>query len=151
ALDAVDAASGPRGPGARRIRAGHHAPLRPLRRPVTIVALAVVTVSSVFLFVYGANLVFISLRALKLPRPSPKQQLAPGPLPLVAVQLPVYNERYVAERAIDAAARLDWPSDRLQVQVLDDSDDDTPGIVARTAGRWRALGVDVRHLRRSSR
>jgi cellulose synthase/poly-beta-1,6-N-acetylglucosamine synthase-like glycosyltransferase len=70
---------------------------------------------------------------------------------VVAVQLPVYNERYVAERSIDAAAGLDWPRDRLQVQVLDDSDDDTPSTVDRTAARWRAEGVDVRHLRRGTR
>jgi cellulose synthase/poly-beta-1,6-N-acetylglucosamine synthase-like glycosyltransferase len=118
---------------------------------VTVAALSVVTVSSVLLFFYGANLVWISLRALKLPRESQHRRLGPGPVPLVAVQLPIYNERYVAERAIDAAARLDWPRDRLQVQVLDDSTDDTPSIVARAAARWRAAGVDVRHLRRGSR
>jgi cellulose synthase/poly-beta-1,6-N-acetylglucosamine synthase-like glycosyltransferase len=120
---------------------------------MTVAALAVVTVSSVLLFVYGANLLFVSLRALKLPplqKGGPRLASAPA-APRVAVQLPVYNERYVAERAIDAACRLDWPRDRLQVQVLDDSDDDTPEIVARASGRWRARGVDVRHLRRGSR
>src|SRR5262245_41451224 len=52
-------------------------------------------------------------------------------LPRVTLQLPLYNERYVAERLIDAAALLDYPRDRFEIQVLDDSTDDTTDRVAR--------------------
>jgi len=69
----------------------------------------------------------------------------------VVVQLPIFNERYVAERVIDAACGLDWPRDRLEVQVLDDSDDDTPEIVERRLERWRLAGVAVSHVRREHR
>ncbi len=72
-------------------------------------------------------------------------------LPVVTVQLPVYDEAAVVERAVDAACRLDWPRDRLEIQVLDDSDDETTRLAARRVARWRARGVDVRHLRRGSR
>lgn len=72
-------------------------------------------------------------------------------LPTVTVQLPLYNERYVAERVILAAAALDYPQDRLEIQVLDDSTDDTTHRVARVVRRLRAHGVDIKHLRRESR
>jgi cellulose synthase/poly-beta-1,6-N-acetylglucosamine synthase-like glycosyltransferase len=74
-----------------------------------------------------------------------------GELPRVTVQIPVYNECAVVERVIDAAARLEHPADRLEIQVLDDSDDETRRVAARTVSRWRARGIDVRHLRRGTR
>lgn len=67
------------------------------------------------------------------------------------MQVPLYNERYVAERVILAAAALDYPRDRLEIQVLDDSTDDTPDRVARVVSQLRAHGVDIKHLRRESR
>jgi GT2 family glycosyltransferase len=74
-----------------------------------------------------------------------------GPLPVVTVQLPVYNEANVVERLIDAACSLDYPLDRLEIQVLDDSDDDTVRLAAARVADWRARGVDARHLRRRTR
>ena len=72
-------------------------------------------------------------------------------LPLVMVQLPIYNERDVAARLIHAVARLDWPVDRLLVQVLDDSTDDTTAIVATALSCYREWGQHVEHVRRPSR
>lgn len=66
-----------------------------------------------------------------------------GTLPHVTVQLPIFNERAVVGRMIDAACRLDWPADRLQIQVLDDSTDDTVAMSRAAAARWRARGVDI--------
>jgi cellulose synthase/poly-beta-1,6-N-acetylglucosamine synthase-like glycosyltransferase len=71
--------------------------------------------------------------------------------PDVLVQLPVFNEPAVAERAVRAAAGLDWPQDRLEVQVLDDSTDETSATVDRVARRLNATGARVRVLRRDSR
>lgn len=71
--------------------------------------------------------------------------------PLVTVQLPLYNERYVAERLLEAAGDLDYPADRLEIQVLDDSTDDTAAIVAETAQHLRARGVNIVHIRRAER
>ena len=71
--------------------------------------------------------------------------------PTVTVQLPLYNERYVAERAILAAAALDYQQDRLEIQVLDDSTDDTAARVAQVVERLASGGVKINHLRRSSR
>jgi cellulose synthase/poly-beta-1,6-N-acetylglucosamine synthase-like glycosyltransferase len=72
-------------------------------------------------------------------------------LPVVTVQLPLYNERLVAARVIDACAALDWPADRLEIQVLDDSTDESAAIVDARAVHWRARGIDVRVVRRDTR
>ncbi|MCZ7582922.1 MAG: glycosyltransferase [Deltaproteobacteria bacterium] len=71
--------------------------------------------------------------------------------PRVTVQLPLYDEMYVAKRLIDAACGLDYPKDRLEVQVLDDSDDETRGVVDDAVDRWRGKGFNVRAVRRLSR
>src|SRR5687768_457822 len=68
-----------------------------------------------------------------------------GVLPSVTVQLPVYDERAVIERLVGAAAALDWPRDRLEIQVLDDSTDDTRELAARAIERHRAAGVPIVH------
>jgi cellulose synthase/poly-beta-1,6-N-acetylglucosamine synthase-like glycosyltransferase len=72
-------------------------------------------------------------------------------LPRVTVQLPLYNEMYVAERLIDASCRMRYPADRLQIQVLDDSTDETVEVARRKVEEWKARGVDVEHVRRADR
>ncbi len=76
---------------------------------------------------------------------------APREWPRVTVQLPVYNERYVVNRLIEAAAALDYPPDRLEIQVLDDSTDVTREIAARKVEELRGRGIDVVHLTREQR
>ncbi|MBI3569058.1 MAG: glycosyltransferase [Gemmatimonadetes bacterium] len=77
--------------------------------------------------------------------------IADASLPVVTVQLPLYNEHLVAATLIDACAALDWPADRLEIQVLDDSTDETVAIVDERASHWRARGIDVRVVRRAVR
>ena len=73
-------------------------------------------------------------------------------LPCVCVQLPMFNEGAVAARAIEAACRLDWPRDRLEVQVLDDSTDaGVRAVVDAAVAHWEASGIDCYVLRRSIR
>ncbi|MFO0575598.1 MAG: glycosyltransferase [Polyangia bacterium] len=72
-------------------------------------------------------------------------------LPVVTVQLPMRNERFVARRAIEAACRLDWPRARLQVQVLDDSDDETVAEVDAAVAERCAAGFDIAAVRRRER
>ncbi|MBI4638098.1 MAG: PQQ-binding-like beta-propeller repeat protein [Candidatus Rokubacteria bacterium] len=85
-------------------------------------------------------------RAAREPEPP-----LPERWPRVTVQLPLYNERYVARRLLEAAGRLDYPADRLEIQVLDDSTDDTTAILAETAAGLRSRGLAVAHLHRSVR
>src|SRR4029077_13780448 len=117
---------------------------------IAIVTVGVLTVTSVLLFGFGLNLLYLTLRATRL-RPRPPERLVTANEPRVCVQLPIYNERYVAVRVLDAACAIDWPRDRFEVQVLDDSDDETVGIVARRVARWRRTGVRVTHVRRGTR
>ena len=85
-------------------------------------------------------------QAAPLPRP-----ISDADCPQVLVQLPVWNEPEVMERLLDSIASLDWPSDRLSVQVLDDSTDETPEIVDRWISRRRNSGLRIEHLRRTER
>jgi cellulose synthase/poly-beta-1,6-N-acetylglucosamine synthase-like glycosyltransferase len=72
-------------------------------------------------------------------------------LPTVTIQIPLYNERFVAERAIAAAAAQDYPRDRLRIQVLDDSTDDTTCIAHRAVEAARARGVTIELIHRTNR
>ena len=71
--------------------------------------------------------------------------------PHVTVQLPIYNERFVARRVIAAAAALDYPADRLHIQVLDDSSDRTAALVRRLSAVWHRRGLDIEVVRRGHR
>ena len=75
----------------------------------------------------------------------------PSEWPRVTVQLPLFNELYVAERLIDSVCGLDYPRDRLEIQVLDDSTDETRELVTRKVASWRDRGVDIHHLHREDR
>jgi cellulose synthase/poly-beta-1,6-N-acetylglucosamine synthase-like glycosyltransferase len=71
--------------------------------------------------------------------------------PLVTIQLPVYNERYVVGRLLDAIARLDWPKDRMQIQVLDDSTDETSRVIQLKLLEEKFQELDVTHIHRKNR
>src|SRR5207245_3472985 len=72
-------------------------------------------------------------------------------LPVVTVQLPIFNEVYVVERLLRSVSQLDYPRDRLQIQVLDDSTDDTREITADCAAELRKRGFDVELIHRVDR
>jgi cellulose synthase/poly-beta-1,6-N-acetylglucosamine synthase-like glycosyltransferase len=71
-------------------------------------------------------------------------------LPVVTVQLPIYNEKYVAARLIDAVCLLDYPKDKLEIQILDDSDDETFELIKLMVGQLKLGGVNIHHFHRSS-
>ena len=81
--------------------------------------------------------------------PVPRRPLEP--LPRITVQLPVYNERYVVERLISAVAALDYPLELLEIQVLDDSTDESAAIALAACERERARGVDIHYIHRDHR
>ena len=75
----------------------------------------------------------------------------PTDWPKVCVQLPIFNEKYVVERLIDCMAVLDYPADKLEIQVLDDSSDETVEITAARVEEWKSKGVNIAHVRRPER
>ncbi len=106
------------------------------------------------LCLYGVHRLWL-IRCLYMPKSfeasTPSPFVAPEHFPAVTVQLPLYNERFVAERLLDAAARLDWPAEGLEIQVLDDSNDDTCHLVDERAAWWQQKGVAISVVRRTSR
>ena len=107
----------------------------------------------IFLAIYGAyrlRIVYQFWRYVDR-KPEPSGRFLESGLPHITVQLPLFNEMYVAERIIDACAALDYPSDRLEIQVLDDSTDETRDVVAAAVERHRAAGVRIVHLHREDR
>lgn len=103
------------------------------------------------LYIYGLNFYYLTLVALIAQKHTPEQLLPPTTWPKVTIQLPIYNEMYVAHRLISAAAAVDYPPDCLEIQVLDDSTDETTEIVAATILQLAQDGMDIQHIRRPDR
>jgi cellulose synthase/poly-beta-1,6-N-acetylglucosamine synthase-like glycosyltransferase len=94
------------------------------------------------------NLLFHYLGRKRVAPPPPLDE---GQLPFVTVQLPLYNEAYVAERLLDNIARMRYPRDRFEVQVLDDSTDQTTELCEQRAVYHREHGLDIQVLHRTDR
>ncbi|MGE0322317.1 MAG: glycosyltransferase [Polyangiaceae bacterium] len=77
--------------------------------------------------------------------------LSDAELPKVTIQLPLYNEATVVERLLDAVAKVDYPADRLEIQVLDDSSDETRGIAEAKVAQLASQGLDISYMRRPDR
>jgi len=71
--------------------------------------------------------------------------------PTITIQLPIYNEKYVATRLVDAVCQQDYPKDKMRIMVLDDSDDDTVETMSNTVKKYQSLGFDIEHVRRGTR
>src|SRR5215510_3678321 len=83
--------------------------------------------------------------------PKPKARFAEDELPHITVQLPLFNEMYVVERLVKAVAAMDYPRERLEIQVLDDSTDETRAIASATVGRYARAGFDIHYIHRDDR
>jgi len=106
--------------------------------------------TAVLLATYGFNsliLVLLYLRHRRDHQPAPPLTNAPP----VTVQLPIYNELHVVERLVDAVARLDYPRDRLHIQVLDDSTDETTALAQARVDYYRQQGFDIALIHRPER
>lgn len=105
-----------------------------------------------WLAVYGLNALYLALlRKYHQPASGDDTMTASDDWPPVTVQLPVYNERYVIERLLIAVSELDYPRDRLEIQVLDDSDDITSEIIAGFVRDQQAGGLNIHHIQRPER
>lgn len=117
---------------------------------ITVVLLLVYGFLLALLFMYGLNFYYLAYQS-RIHRDEKPERPELREYPQVTVQLPIYNEKFVANRLIDAVAELDWPGDRLEIQVLDDSTDQTVQIAAAAVAKHRNQGVDIRHIRRVNR
>jgi len=98
------------------------------------------------------NLLFNYLSSKKVKDDSPKFDLSnPDEIPYITIQLPVYNEMYVMERLLDNIAKIDYPKDKLEIQVLDDSTDETVETTLKHVQKLQATGLDIKHITRTDR
>src|SRR4249919_972546 len=97
----------------------------------------------VILAVYGWHRYYLVYLYMKNKDRIPVPNGTLASLPAVTIQLPIYNEMYVADRLIDAVCLLDYPRELLEIQVLDDSTDETCGVAEQAVRRQAAQGVDI--------
>lgn len=109
-----------------------------------------------FVLLYSLVQVHLSYLYLKSKRdrrlhPVPNPEVKLGEWPMVTIQLPIYNELYVVERLIEAVCAFDYPRELLEIQVLDDSNDETVDIIAEKVEEMRCKGLQIEHIRRPDR
>jgi cellulose synthase/poly-beta-1,6-N-acetylglucosamine synthase-like glycosyltransferase len=97
------------------------------------------------------HLTYLYLHAKGKSHPSPPAPATDAGWPVVTVQLPVYNEMYVVERLLDAVAAFDYPADKLQIQVLDDSTDETTDLIRQKVAHYQKRGIEIELVRRPGR
>lgn len=118
---------------------------------LSAIFISVYTFALVMVSCYGLHrymLVFLYYRHRRnVPKPAGHFETPPR----VTVQLPMYNERFVARRIIEQTCRIDYPRNRLQIQVLDDSTDDTQQIALEAVRRAKAEGIDIEYIHREDR
>lgn len=104
-----------------------------------------------FIFTYSMiqlHLVIHYIKSKESIKQSPENNY---PFPIITIQLPVYNELYVVERLINSVAAFNYPKDKLEIQVLDDSTDETVQLVKDSIKKWNRLGIDIKQIRRKNR
>ena len=105
----------------------------------------------IILSIYGVHRYYLTYLYLKNRRKGPKPQRHFEQLPRVTVQLPIYNERYVVERLLEAVTRLDYPRELLEIQLLDDSTDETRFLASRLVSDYARAGYPVSYHHRANR
>lgn len=103
------------------------------------------------IMLYTLNFYYLAYHSKAKVRRRQTMTLSSASLPVVTIQLPLYNEKYVARRLIGAICSMDYPKDKLQVQVLDDSDDDTVDLIRSIVDEYRFKGFDIEQVRRTDR
>jgi cellulose synthase/poly-beta-1,6-N-acetylglucosamine synthase-like glycosyltransferase len=119
--------------------------------PLETVILASYFFVLLILATYGWHRYYLVYSYMKHKHEQPVPRFVFDPLPTVTIQLPLYNEMYVVDRLVGAVCRIDYPRDRLEIQVLDDSTDETRQIAELAVRRHAAQGVDIKYLHRANR
>ncbi|GAL80869.1 glycosyltransferase [Algibacter lectus] len=119
------------------------------------IIITIYTIALLLILMYALaqlNLLFNYLSAKRKTDKSVKFDLSnPDEIPFVTIQLPVYNEMYVMQRLLDNIAEIDYPNDKLEIQVLDDSTDETIETTRAQVEVLKATGLDIKHITRTNR
>lgn len=122
---------------------------------ISYIIISIYCVSLVLIFFYSLaqlNLLFNYLSHKRKTEEAPKFNLLdPREIPLVTIQLPIYNEEYVVERLLENISKIEYPTNKLEIQVLDDSTDESVAETARLIKELQEEGLDIQHIRRTNR
>ena len=116
--------------------------------PFTQLVFDLFIICAILITAYTCNFYYLVFLANKRNRVLPTVDLG---TPSVTIQLPIYNEKYVAKRLVDAVCNLDYPKDQMNIMVLDDSDDDTVDLLEKTVKYYKTQGFQIEHIRRGTR
>src|SRR6059058_5818215 len=119
--------------------------------PVETVTLALYFFVLIILAVYGWHRYYLVWLYIRHRSNQPKAGPPLHPMPVVTIQLPLYNEMYVADRLIASVCAIDYPRELLEIQVLDDSIDETRSVADLAVRRFAAEGVDIKYFHRTNR
>ena len=116
--------------------------------PFTQLVFDLFIISAILITAYTCNFYYLVFLANKRNTVAKTVDLG---TPSVTIQLPIYNEKYVAKRLVDAVCNLDYPKDQMNIMVLDDSDDDTVDLLEKTVNYYKTQGFQIEHVRRGTR
>jgi cellulose synthase/poly-beta-1,6-N-acetylglucosamine synthase-like glycosyltransferase len=116
--------------------------------PFTVFVFDIFIISAILLTAYTFNFYYLAFLAI---RRKDKHSMKKIGTPSITIQLPLYNEKYVAARLVDAVCAMDYPKDKMKIMVLDDSDDDTTNLLYDQINNYKKSGYDIVHIRRGTR
>ena len=116
--------------------------------PFTALVFDLFIISAILITAYTCNFYYLVFLANKRNKIAKTIDLG---TPSVTIQLPIYNEKYVAKRLVDAVCAMDYPKNQMNIMVLDDSDDDTVDLLEKTVNYYKTQGFDIEHIRRGTR
>ena len=119
--------------------------------PVETITLATYFFVLIVLAIYGWHRYYLVYLYMRNRDKEPRADAPPNPLPVVTIQLPLYNEMYVADRLIESVCAIAYPRALLEIQVLDDSTDETQSIAELAVRRYAAQGIDIKYYHRANR
>lgn len=116
--------------------------------PFTSFVFDLFIISAIIITAYTLNFYYLTFLSIRR-----KEVLTTAEMgtPSVTIQLPLYNEKYVAKRLVDAVCELDYPKEKMKIMVLDDSDDDTVELLASVVKDYKNQGFQIEHIRRGTR
>lgn len=122
---------------------------------LSYIVLIIYSIAILLIFLYGLaqlNLLFNYLKSKKTRKKHEQFDFTnPNEIPHITIQLPIYNEKYVVERLLIQVSKLEYPSDKLEIQVLDDSTDDSVLQTSKLINQIAQSGIDIKHITRTNR
>jgi cellulose synthase/poly-beta-1,6-N-acetylglucosamine synthase-like glycosyltransferase len=116
--------------------------------PFTLFVFDIFIIAAIIITAYTCNFYYLAFLSS---RRNEKYSVIPIDAPSVTIQLPIYNEKYVAARLLNAVCAQDYPKEKMRIMVLDDSDDDTVELLGNLVDDYKSQGFQIEHVRRGTR